>query len=162
MAWPIPTKVQTTSSIKPEVHNAIQSVTYERLVRCFRFVYFMLVLYDFLCCYRVSVNKDLYITFIATPTKDSLSRAIGNMRASLEKIGHVDMPANKHTHTHDKRHPQPITPLPYWGRVTNRQKDEELTLIVDHAAEVNHKEVGTAERTEGRSTSCAVRSWSRR
>ena len=108
------------------------------------------------------VNKDLYITFIATPTKDSLSRAIGNMRASLEKIGHVDMPANKQTHTHGKRHPQPITPLPYWGRVTNRQKDEELTLIVDHAAEVNHKEVGAEERTEGRSTSCAVRSWSRR
>ena len=37
------------------------SFTYDRLGRCFRFVYiYACCIAVFLCCYRYSVNKDLY------------------------------------------------------------------------------------------------------
>jgi len=35
-----------------------ESFTYERLVRCLRFVYIYACIVCFLCCYRFSVNKD--------------------------------------------------------------------------------------------------------
>jgi len=37
------------------------SFTYDRLGRCFRFVYIYACIAVFLCCYRLSVNKGLCI-----------------------------------------------------------------------------------------------------
>jgi len=42
------------------------SFTYDRFGRCFRFVYIYACIAVFLCCYRFSVNKDLYICQPAT------------------------------------------------------------------------------------------------
>jgi len=36
------------------------SFTYDRFGPCFRFVYIYACIAVFLCCYRFSVNKDLY------------------------------------------------------------------------------------------------------
>jgi len=43
-------------------YTLVQNVNYcDRLGRCFRFVCIFACTAVFLCCYRLSVNKDLYI-----------------------------------------------------------------------------------------------------